>query len=1144
MSLEQLQKNISQWAMMQQAEMVCAKEDSVLVQGLDNGAFCFFLSALLKNIKGRLVIVVPTEQDIARTVSDIQTAGFQTSVLPWWGNIAYRSLAKNSTIFAERAHALLTMAEDPNAILVMPLRSFMTAVPPCSYTKTLSLSLFSGQAMRPDELAKKLTQAGYLRVSKVSVRGEFAMRGEVIDIAPMYDNIQDQAYRIQFDFDTIEKIRAFHIFTQDSRETLDTLTIAPTKEVLWDNTRLEILLENLKSIENRFCSEKERPDFIAEILEKQSFNNEELFFSLAFENPSSILDYLDKDDTVIFTDFLRIKNSSEVIVKEYETLYKKAKGAIEHYTDASDTSPIVSPKGFLCSFEELLGKIKKAIYLQNIGENLDTIKTKLKLPIDSPKSFFGNIMYLKETLTSLLDDGWKVYIFAESENQSLRIKSFLQDFTLDILPYSLSSGFSIPDLKILVINEHEIFGRRRRIPHSVKQAQSSVIDVFIDLSVGDYVVHVNYGIGQFRGIERVSTMGSERDYIELLYANEQQVFIPIEQADLVQKYLGNEGKPPRLDTIGSKAWEARKNKVKKSVEDLAGKLLTLYSKRKLATGFSFPPDDEWQIAFEAAFPYEETEDQLTCIAEVKADMESDEPMDRLICGDVGYGKTEVAMRACFKASMAGKQTAFLAPTTVLAEQHYQTLLERFKNFPIKIERLSRFLTKMEQKKVLHRLANGEVDIVVGTHRIIQKDVVFKDLGLLVIDEEQRFGVKDKERLKNMRNNVDVLSMSATPIPRTLHMSLLKIRKMSLITTPPQNRKPVETSIHEWNMDLVCKAIRTEIERGGQVFYLHNRIESLEEIQFMLQKAMPEVLFIVAHGQMSGDEIEEIFTRFNAGGFHVLISTTIIENGIDIPNANTIIIDRADMYGVSQLYQLRGRVGRSDKNAYAYLMYPKGKVLSEISVKRLQTISDFTELGSGFKIAMKDMEIRGVGNLLGRQQSGNIYSIGFDMYLHLLDTAVRELENENYVPEMEPLVELEYSGFIPDSYITAEDTKMEIYKKIAGVRTDADFDHLVSTLLDRFGTAPAEVESLLALAEIKILCKKLCITSLKEHSGTCAIEFAQVTHISIDKLLKAIRQSAGKISLDAQRPNRILLQTGSIGLKEKSEFIKEQLGQLV
>jgi transcription-repair coupling factor (superfamily II helicase) len=657
------------------------------------------------------------------------------------------------------------------------------------------------------------------------------------------------------------------------------------------------------------------------------------------------------------------------------------------------------------------------------------------------------------------------------------------------------------------------------------------------------VVHVNYGIGLFKGIERIKALGHERDYIEVEYAGEETIFVPIEQVNMVQRYIGSEGEPPRLDTLGSKSWESRKGRVKKSVEDIAEKLLALYSRRRQAQGYAFPRDTEWQTMFEAAFPFEETEDQLRCVEEIKEDMESPHPMDRLVCGDVGFGKTEVAVRACFKAIMGGRQAAFLAPTTILAEQHYENFQERFTQFPIRLAMLSRFVDRKRTRLILDQVKNGQIDLLVGTHRIIQKDVIFKNLGFMVIDEEQRFGVKDKERLKELKHNVDCLTLSATPIPRTLHMSLLKIRDMSLLATPPQNRHPIETTIGEYSEEHLAQAIRREAERGGQVFFLHNRIDTLRETRIQIQRLLPEMLVETAHGQMDAQDLEDVMHRFIHGGFHVLVSTTIIENGIDIPNVNTIIIDRADMYGVSQLYQLRGRVGRSDRVAYAYLFYPRDKALSEVAMKRLQVISDFIELGSGFKIAMKDMEIRGAGNLLGREQSGDIYSVGFELYMRLLDEAVKKLENENYEVETETLMELEYSGFIPDSYIDSAQEKMEIYKKIAAVRTREELESLNAELSDRFGPPPDEAASLLALAELRIICRELSVCSLRERDGLVRAEFGKVSKVKVDRLVRLMKESSGKVKLDPRQPNVIVFAAGNIGLKEKSEFIREKLAAL-
>ncbi|MBQ3966535.1 MAG: transcription-repair coupling factor, partial [Treponema sp.] len=884
-----------------------------------------------------------------------------------------------------------------------------------------------------------------------------------------------------------------------------------------------------------------------------------LYYPVLWEKRYSVLDYISDETNVFFCDYDRLSNAQESFDREYTGMFRKAR----------QESPVLPPADMHIPFTDISEIHSRCILFRTLHtetrEKQAAAEGKhYEITCDAPRSFFGNINYLKEQISALQADEWKIIIYADNENQSLRIKEILRDFIEDdvegaknaaakgkvfypltVIPQAISAGFGIPQSKTLFIQENEIFGRRKHVPKSLqKGVKSAVIDTFVDLAPGDYVVHVNYGIGIFKGIQRVKAGGNERDYIKLEYADEEFAFVPIEQVNLVQRYIGNEGEAPHIDRIGSKAWENRKNRVKKAVEDLAQKLIDLYSRRKASRGFPFPKDTEWQTAFEAAFPYEDTPDQYNVTQEVKSDMEKPVPMDRLVCGDVGYGKTEIAMRAAFKAVMGGKQVAFLAPTTILAEQHYENCVERFANFPVKIAQMSRFVSAAEQKKIIARLAQGDVDILVGTHRIIQKDVVFRDLGLMIIDEEQRFGVKDKEKLKTLKTNIDSLAMSATPIPRTLHMSLLKIRDMSLLTTPPQNRQPIETVIDEYKEERVAEAIRREVERGGQVFYLHNRVESLDEVRRKLERLLPEMLIDVAHGQMTSDELDDIFRRFKMGGFHVLVATTIIENGIDIPNVNTIIIDRADMYGVSQLYQLRGRVGRSDRKAYAYLLYPENKVLSEVAMKRLQVISDFTELGSGFKIAMKDMEIRGAGNLLGRDQSGDVYSVGFDLYLRLLNEAVERLtQAENYKEQSEVLMELEYTGFIPDTYVQNPQTKMEIYKKVASVQTKDELENMFLELEDRFGPIPDEVYSLLSLAEVRVIAKKLYISTLKERQGVIQIEFSKVSDISVDKVLRLIKESNGRVRLDPTKANMLMLSTGKIGLKEKSEFIREQLEKL-
>jgi len=1165
------------------------------IEGIQGGLHAFFLSEIMESGPVLPILVVPTEKEIEILTADLDLSGIDYEVFPWWGTIAYRPVAPGAAVFGERAARLagLCMGKGEGGrekALVMTQRAFLTPVPPPEYFAGLLSEIRVGDRFDPASFAERLAAFGYLRVPRITVRGEFALRGEVLDL---FLPGEDDAYRIAFDFDAVAGIKSFNPESQASTGNLERLIVYPAREVIWSDERIDALASRLAELPEFTGG---APALVEHLRTRGTFEGEELFFPLAFEKAGSIVDYLQYRDrnatggtargkpddgttggkpdggaarvkpdggtargkpdggqargkpddvtspaTVLFFDYDRQENARESLEREYLGLYRKHRGA----GGEADRNPLLAeipdPARELLDFRALAPSFERRILLRTIHSDSPE---RIRLACDPPRSFFGNIVYLKEELGALMNNGWKICVFAESENQALRIGEILKEMPIDIVPLNLSSGFGIPELKVMVIQENEIFGRRRHIPRSVKHAKSQVIDTFVELNPGDYVVHVNYGIGQFLGIERVRALGNERDYIKLVYAEEETVFIPIEQVNMIQRYIGNEGENPRLDRIGSKSWENRKNKVKKSVEDIANRLIDLYSKRKASQGFPFPRDGEWQTAFEAAFPYEETDDQLTVSAEIKADMEKPVPMDRLVCGDVGYGKTEVAMRAAFKAVMGGKQVAFLAPTTLLAEQHFDTCVDRFGKFPVRIAQMSRFVPQIEQKKTLERLAKGEVDIIVGTHRIIQKDIKFKDLGLIIIDEEQRFGVKDKERLKELRASVDSLALSATPIPRTLHMSLLKIRDMSLLATPPQNRHPIETVIGELNPDRIASAIRREVERGGQVFFLHNRVESLEETRLMIEALVPEMLVDTAHGQMSSIELEEIFRRFKMGGFHVLVATTIIENGIDIPNVNTIIIDRADMYGVSQLYQLRGRVGRSDRKAYAYLFYPEGRAISEIAMKRLQVISDFTELGSGFKIAMKDMEIRGAGNLLGREQSGDIYSVGFDLYLRLLEEAVQRLQDSGYEAENEALLELEYTGFIPDTYIEVAQTKMEVYKKIASISVQDELDRVYSELQDRFGAIPDEVQSLLALAEIRILCRRLSIASLKERAGKVYVEFSKVSKVSVERLLRMMKESAGRVKLDPHRANLLILETGKIGLKEKSEFIREKLENLI
>ena len=1117
---------------------VCAVKEGKFpaeIEGCEGSFAALLIAQLYSAIGGLFFAVVPQESDADDLALDLAHSGIPCVKFPWWGTVPYRELAPLTAVFGERVKVLSELVLGKPGIVLVPERALLSPLPPPGYIKSLLFTLKSGGRIDTASLVKTLVSFGYTRVPRVQVHGEFALRGEVLDIFMGGD---DYAYRALFDFDTVESIKQFDPVDQGTANVkLRELTIRPMREVVWSDERIETLEKNLASFKEFSDGGK---SVIEELILNRFVKGEEMFFPFAFEKPGNLFDYLGGGGTrscgtVLLLDRERLDNAQGSLESDFQGHYFRSKRESREY-------PV--PERLLLNFASLIEKREKLISFITIKTEQRPGVCRLELPCECARSFFGNISYLKEEFASLLANGWRIAVAAESEVQAQRIETILEPHKeLAIMSTPLTAGFSLSDIKFMVVQENEIFGRRRRPPRSLKTVRSRPIDTFVELNPGDYVVHVNYGIGLFKGIERINALGHERDYVQLEYADEEKVFVPVEQVDLVQRYIGNEGKAPHLDTLGSKSWENRKNRVKKSVEDIAEKLIELYSKRRQAQGFAFPKDSEWQTMFEAAFPFEETEDQLRCIEEIKQDMESAHPMDRLVCGDVGFGKTEVALRACFKAIMGGKQAAFLAPTTILAEQHYENFLERFSNFSVNTAMLSRFVDKKKTRVILEQLKKGGVDLLIGTHRIIQRDVQFKNLGLIVIDEEQRFGVKDKERLKELKTNVDCLTLSATPIPRTLHMSLVKIRDMSLLATPPQGRLPIETFVEEQDDFMLARAIRREVERGGQVFFLHNRIETLRDTRLKIERLVPEMLVETAHGQMEASELEDVMRRFIHGGFHVLVSTTIIENGIDIPNVNTIIIDRADMYGVSQLYQLRGRVGRSDRTAYAYLFYPEQKSLTEIAMKRLQTISDFTELGSGFKIAMKDMEIRGAGNLLGREQSGDIYSVGFDLYIKLLDEAVKRLENSSYEEETETLLELEYSGFIPDSYIDSAQEKMEVYKMIASVREKDELERVYSELLDRFGPLPDEAASLLALAEIRIICRRLAVSSLREKNGLVRIEFAKVSRVNVERLVRLMKESSGKVKLDPKKPNVLTLAAGSIGLKEKSEFIREKLSAL-
>ncbi|WP_099158894.1 transcription-repair coupling factor [Virgibacillus ndiopensis] len=1000
---------------------------------------------------------------------------------------------------SQRIESLTAWTRRDSGILIAPVAALKRILPPPSYFQNYQLRFSYGEEINIKAYLTSLVDMGYERATMVNTPGEFSQRGGIIDIYPV---TEEHPIRIELFDDEIDSIRYFDAETQRSLEQKKEVTIGPATELLLTEEdiiagaeRLEnALAATLKKLKTNDAKEK-----LIEVMEHdigrlknlEHFQEMYKYIGFLYKNPASLLDYLPLNGLIIMDEMSRIQETATNLDTE----------EAEWYNSLLESNQMVRESRFSFDWHDVWNQLHhQRLYLSVFLRHIPNTQPQniINLSSRAMQEFHGQMHLFKNELKRWEKGDFSVVILAPDKKRAEKVQSIFTDYDMEVavtkqleLPVkkptiavgNISSGIEFPMHKLVIITENELFKKRsKRTRKKQKISNAERIKNYQDLKVGDYVVHANHGVGRYLGIETLEVNDLHKDYMLIKYSGDDKLFVPIDQIDLVQKFVGSEGKEPKLYKLGGSEWAKVKRKVQSSVEDIADDLIKLYAEREAKKGYAYSPDSEMQREFEASFPYQETEDQLRCIDEIKQDMEKERPMDRLLCGDVGYGKTEVAIRAAFKAIADGKQVAILVPTTILAQQHFETIRERFQDHAINIGLLSRFRTKKQQKDTIDGIRKGLVDIVIGTHRILSKDLQYHDLGLLVVDEEQRFGVKHKEKIKQLKTNVDVLTLTATPIPRTLHMSMLGVRDLSVIETPPENRFPIQTYVMEYNPVFIREAIEREMARGGQVFFLFNRVENIDAIAREIGMLVDDAKIAIAHGQMNETELESVMFSFLEGEFDVLVSTTIIETGVDIPNVNTLIVYDADRMGLSQLYQLRGRVGRSNRVAYAYFTYQKDKVLTEVAEKRLQAIKEFTELGSGFKIAMRDLSIRGAGNLLGAQQHGFIDSVGFDMYSQMLKDAIdarkagKEIDD---IKPFEPELALDLDAYIPDEYIKDEKQKIDMYKRFQTVDNTDDIEELKEELIDRFGDYPEEVANLFIVSSLKMHAKRQKVESISE-----------------------------------------------------------------
>lgn len=1073
-----------------------------LLLGLSGASKSLVFSCAYEQTKGKLVILTSSQNEAEKLASDLaasvggeQVYTFFTDDSPV-AEFLFSSIDRTQS----RISALeFLLDERKKGILVASVAACRVLLPHPTTFLSARLTLRIGQEIEIKKLVSQLDEMGYKKVSRVFNQGEFSQRGDIMDIFPLTEAFP---YRLEFFGDEVDGVRVFDVDTQKSLENRENLFLSPASEMIFTPADYQRAEKNFAAAKDTAVSQ-EQASYLEELRAEcalfRKHPDSSAFRSLYYEAEWTLLDYLPAATPIIVDDMHKIADKHAQFDKElaeYVTQELQKGKTLSHNTyfaSAYLRLRSYTPSTYCSTFQKGVGNLRfEEIYSFNQH---------------SMQEFFNQIPLLKEELARYAKSGYTVILQANSDHSLQNLQKTLEEYELYLPAYpenqlvkgqqqltvgSLSAGFHFLDEKLVVITERELFNRK--IKPRVRRKQMSNAERlkhYNELAVGDYVVHHVHGIGKYLGIETITVGGVHRDYLTIHYQNTDRISIPVDQLDSLSKYMASDGKTPKLNALNDGRFQRTKQKVQKQVEDIADDLIKLYAERSQLKGFAFSTDDASQEEFDNYFTHVETEDQLRSIQEIKKDMEKDRPMDRLLVGDVGFGKTEVAMRAAFKAVNDGKQVAILVPTTVLAQQHFATFQERFVEFPVTVEVVSRFKTKQEQKLILEKVKKGQVDILIGTHRLLSKDVVFADLGLLVIDEEQRFGVKHKERLKELKKKIDVLTLTATPIPRTLQMSMLGIRDLSVIETPPTNRYPVQTYVLESNREIIRDAILRERDRGGQVYYLYNKVDTIEQKVAELQELVPEVSIGFVHGQLSEIQLENTLLAFVEGEYDVLVTTTIIETGVDIPNANTLFIENADHLGLSTLYQLRGRVGRSNRIAYAYLLYRPDKSLTEVAEKRLEAIKGFTELGSGFKIAMQDLSIRGAGNILGAAQSGFIDSVGYELYSQLLEQAI--LEKQGKAPKREKShteINLGLDAYIPSDYIADQRQKIEIYKRINQIDSRVTYQELQDELIDRFGDYPDTVAYLLEIGLIKCFLDRSFAKSVIKKDGKLLVTFEQ------------------------------------------------------